>query len=75
MARYCGGLVQLGVRAWWSPAANPGAGGGSPGNSGFLVGAEIAAGVPVLRAVGAKNGEMLLALKNPAISSAPGILR
>jgi len=31
---------------------------------GFLVGAEIAAGVPVLRAVGAKGGEMLLALKS-----------
>ncbi|THD75481.1 MAG: four-carbon acid sugar kinase family protein [Bradyrhizobium sp.] len=31
---------------------------------GFLVGAEIAAGVPVLRAVGAKEGEMLLALKS-----------
>jgi uncharacterized protein YgbK (DUF1537 family) len=31
---------------------------------GFLVGAEIAAGVPVLRAVGASNGEMLLALKS-----------
>jgi 3-dehydrotetronate 4-kinase len=31
---------------------------------GFLVGAEIAAGVPVLRAVGAKKGEMLLALKS-----------
>jgi uncharacterized protein YgbK (DUF1537 family) len=31
---------------------------------GFLVGAEIAAGVPVLRAVGAKSGEMLLALKS-----------
>jgi uncharacterized protein YgbK (DUF1537 family) len=31
---------------------------------GFLVGAEIAAGVPVLRAVGAGNGEMLLALKS-----------
>jgi uncharacterized protein YgbK (DUF1537 family) len=31
---------------------------------GFLVGAEIAAGVPVLRAVGAANGEMLLALKS-----------
>ena len=30
----------------------------------FLVGAEIAAGVPVLRAVGAKAGEMLLALKS-----------
>src|SRR6202011_6041187 len=31
---------------------------------GFLVGAEIAAGVPVLRAVGAKGGGMLLALKS-----------
>ena len=31
---------------------------------GFLVGAEIAAGVPVLRAVGAHQGEMLLALKS-----------
>jgi uncharacterized protein YgbK (DUF1537 family) len=33
------------------------------GIPGFLVGAEIAAGVPVLRAVGAKD-EMLLALKS-----------
>jgi uncharacterized protein YgbK (DUF1537 family) len=31
---------------------------------GFLVGAEIAAGVPVLRAVGANEGDMLLALKS-----------
>jgi uncharacterized protein YgbK (DUF1537 family) len=31
---------------------------------GFLVGADIAAGVPVLRAVGAKEGAMLLALKS-----------
>jgi 3-dehydrotetronate 4-kinase len=31
---------------------------------GFLVGAEIAAGVPVLRAVGAEGGDMLLALKS-----------
>lgn len=31
---------------------------------GFLVGEEIAAGVPVLRAVGAGKGEMLLALKS-----------
>jgi uncharacterized protein YgbK (DUF1537 family) len=31
---------------------------------GFLVGAEIAAGVPVLRAVGARDGGMLLALKS-----------
>jgi len=34
------------------------------GIPGFLVGAEIAAGVPVLRAVGAKAGAMLLALKS-----------
>ena len=34
------------------------------GIPGFLVGPEIAAGVPVLRAVGAKDGEMLLALKS-----------
>ena len=34
------------------------------GIPGFLVGAEIAAGVPVLRAVGAGKGEMLLALKS-----------
>jgi 3-dehydrotetronate 4-kinase len=34
------------------------------GIPGFLVGAEIAAGVPVLRAVGANAGEMLLALKS-----------
>ena len=31
---------------------------------GFLVGREIAAGVPVLRAIGAQAGEMLLALKS-----------
>jgi uncharacterized protein YgbK (DUF1537 family) len=31
---------------------------------GFLVGAEIAAGVPVLRAVGSRDGAMLLALKS-----------
>lgn len=31
---------------------------------GFLVGAEIAAGVPVLRAVGVRDGEMVLALKS-----------
>jgi uncharacterized protein YgbK (DUF1537 family) len=34
------------------------------GIPGFLVGPEIAAGVPVLRAVGAKDGDMLLALKS-----------
>jgi uncharacterized protein YgbK (DUF1537 family) len=31
---------------------------------GFLVGSEISAGVPVLRAVGARGGEMLVALKS-----------
>jgi uncharacterized protein YgbK (DUF1537 family) len=31
---------------------------------GFLVGPEIAAGVPVLRAVGARDGDMVLALKS-----------
>ena len=31
---------------------------------GFLVGAEISAGVPVLRAVGSSAGEMLIALKS-----------
>ena len=34
------------------------------GIPGFLVGAEIAAGVPVLRTIGAKHCEMLLALKS-----------
>lgn len=34
------------------------------GIPGFLVGEEIAAGVPVLRAVGAEKGDMLLALKS-----------
>jgi uncharacterized protein YgbK (DUF1537 family) len=34
------------------------------GIPGFLVGEEIAAGVPVLRAVGARQGDMLLALKS-----------
>jgi 3-dehydrotetronate 4-kinase len=34
------------------------------GIPGFLVGAEIAAGVPVLRAIGMKHFEMLLALKS-----------
>jgi uncharacterized protein YgbK (DUF1537 family) len=34
------------------------------GIPGFLVGQEIAAGVPVLRAVGARQGDMLLALKS-----------
>ena len=35
-----------------------------PGIPGFRVGAEIAAGVRVLRAIGAENGAMLFALKS-----------
>jgi uncharacterized protein YgbK (DUF1537 family) len=65
MADIAEGLVQSGVRRLVI------AGGETSGAvvdrlriPGFLVGAEIAAGVPVLRAVGADNGEMLLALKS-----------
>jgi uncharacterized protein YgbK (DUF1537 family) len=65
MADVAEGLVQSGVRRMVV------AGGETSGAvvdrleiPGFLVGAEIAAGVPVLRAVGAKNGAMLLALKS-----------
>jgi len=65
MADIAEGLVQSGVRRLVV------AGGETSGAvvdrlkiPGFLVGAEIAAGVPVLRAVGAKNGAMLLALKS-----------
>jgi 3-dehydrotetronate 4-kinase len=65
MADIAEGLVQSGVRRLVV------AGGETSGAvvdrlkiPGFLVGAEIAAGVPVLRAVGAKDGEMLLALKS-----------
>ncbi|MEN3349859.1 MAG: 3-dehydrotetronate 4-kinase [Bradyrhizobium sp.] len=65
MADIADGLVQSGVRRLVV------AGGETSGAvvdrlriPGFLVGAEIAAGVPVLRAVGARNGGMLLALKS-----------
>ncbi len=65
MAEIADGLVQAGVRRLVI------AGGETSGAAvdrlaipGFLVGAEIAAGVPVLRAVGAKAGDMLLALKS-----------
>jgi uncharacterized protein YgbK (DUF1537 family) len=65
MADIAQGLVQSGVRRLVV------AGGETSGAvvdrlaiPGFLVGAEIAAGVPVLRSVGAKDGEMLLALKS-----------
>jgi uncharacterized protein YgbK (DUF1537 family) len=65
MADIAEGLVQSGVRRLVV------AGGETSGAvvdrleiPGFLVGAEIAAGVPVLRAVGARDGGMLLALKS-----------
>ena len=65
MADIAEGLVQAGVRRLVV------AGGETSGAvvdrlkiPGFLVGAEIAPGVPVLRAVGAKAGDMLLALKS-----------
>ncbi|MGV7219094.1 3-oxo-tetronate kinase [Bradyrhizobium sp. UFLA05-112] len=65
MADIAEGLVQSGIRRLVV------AGGETSGAvvdrlkiPGFLVGAEIAAGVPVLRAVGAKEGSMLLALKS-----------
>lgn len=65
MASIAEGLVQAGVRRLIV------AGGETSGAvvdrlriPGFLVGVEIAAGVPVLRAVGAETGEMLLALKS-----------
>jgi 3-dehydrotetronate 4-kinase len=65
MADIAEGLIQSGVRRLVV------AGGETSGAvvdrlkiPGFLVGVEIAAGVPVLRAVGAKEGEMLLALKS-----------
>ena len=65
MADIAEGLVQSGVRRLVV------AGGETSGAvvdrlkiPGFLVGDEIAAGVPVLRAVGAQTGEMLLALKS-----------
>jgi uncharacterized protein YgbK (DUF1537 family) len=65
MADIAEGLVQAGVRRLVV------AGGETSGAvvdrlqiPGFLVGEEIAAGVPMLRAVGARHGAMLLALKS-----------
>jgi 3-dehydrotetronate 4-kinase len=64
MADIAGGLVQAGVRRLVvAGGETSGAVVDRLGIPGFLVGAEIAAGVPVLRAVGAKD-EMLLALKS-----------
>jgi len=65
MADLAEGLVQSGVRRLVvAGGETSGAVVDRLGIPGFLVGAEIAAGVPVLRAVGAKDGEMLLALKS-----------
>jgi 3-dehydrotetronate 4-kinase len=65
MADIAEGLIQSGVRRLVvAGGETSGAVVDRLGIPGFLVGAEIAAGVPVLRAVGAKGGEMLLALKS-----------
>ena len=64
MADIAEGLVSAGVRRLVvAGGETSGAAVDRLGIPGFLVGAEIAAGVPVLRAVGAKD-EMLLALKS-----------
>ena len=65
MADIAGGLVKSGVRRLViAGGETSGAVVDRLGIPGFLVGPEIAAGVPVLRAVGARDGEMLLALKS-----------
>jgi uncharacterized protein YgbK (DUF1537 family) len=65
MADIAEGLAQSGVRRLVvAGGETSGAVVDRLGIPGFLVGAEIAAGVPVLRAVGAKDGDMLLALKS-----------
>jgi len=65
MAEIAAGLVQAGVRRLVvAGGETSGAVVDRLGIPGFLVGAEIAAGVPVLRAVGAHAGDMLLALKS-----------
>jgi 3-dehydrotetronate 4-kinase len=65
MADIAEGLVQRGVRRLVvAGGETSGAVVDRLGIPGFLVGAEIAPGVPVLRAVGAKEGEMVLALKS-----------
>jgi uncharacterized protein YgbK (DUF1537 family) len=65
MADIAEGLVKSGVRRLVvAGGETSGAVVDRLGIPGFLVGAEIAAGVPVLRAVGAKEGEMSLALKS-----------
>jgi 3-dehydrotetronate 4-kinase len=65
MADIAEGLVRSGVRRLVvAGGETSGAVVDRLGIPGFLVGAEIAAGVPVLRAVGGKEGAMLLALKS-----------
>ncbi|MGY3528789.1 3-oxo-tetronate kinase [Bradyrhizobium sp. USDA 4452] len=65
MADLAEGLVQSGVRRLVvAGGETSGAVVDRLGIPGFLVGAEIAAGVPVLRAVGAGEGQMVLALKS-----------
>jgi len=65
MADIAEGLVRSGVhRLVVAGGETSGAVVDRLGIPGFLVGEEIAAGVPVLRAVGARDGEMLLALKS-----------
>jgi uncharacterized protein YgbK (DUF1537 family) len=65
MADIAEGLVQAGVRRLVvAGGETSGAVVDRLGIPGFLVGAEIAAGVPVLRTVGVQSGEMLLALKS-----------
>jgi 3-dehydrotetronate 4-kinase len=65
MADLAEGLVQSGVRRLVvAGGETSGAVVDRLGIPGFLVGPEIAAGVPVLRAVGVDGGDMLLALKS-----------
>jgi 3-dehydrotetronate 4-kinase len=65
MADIAAGLVKSGVRRLVvAGGETSGAVVDRLGIPGFLVGAEIAAGVPVLRAVGSTDGEMVLALKS-----------
>jgi uncharacterized protein YgbK (DUF1537 family) len=65
MADIAEGLVRSGVRRLVvAGGETSGAVVDRLGIPGFLVGAEIAAGVPVLRTVGVKAAEMLLALKS-----------
>jgi 3-dehydrotetronate 4-kinase len=65
MADIAQGLAQSGVRRLVvAGGETSGAVVDRLGIPGFLVGAEIAAGVPVLRSVGGREGAMLLALKS-----------